>query len=264
MAKRVRVCLLRAPGTNCDQETAFAFRQCGATVDPVHIRALWQKPQRLDRYQILAIPGGFTYGDDLGAGKVLANQMRFRLLGPLGRFVKQGKLIIGICNGFQALVKAGVLPGSSHGDGHGASMEATLTFNDSGRFEDRWIWLNPVSPSVWTRGMDRPIQLPIAHGEGKFVPRDEATRRRLWQQGQVVFQYVNARGEMAGYPVNPNGSVNAIAGICDATGQILGLMPHPERHFVPEHHPQWTRRGLGDAGDGAQIFHNGVQWAKRL
>ncbi len=267
--KRPRVLILRTAGTNCDGETATAFRMAGAEVVSCHVNELVRDPQQLDACQVLALPGGFTYGDDVASGKILANELRCKLGEPLHRFVNSGKLMIGICNGFQTLVKAGFLPGT----GGGLAVEATLTTNDSGRFEDRWVWLGPgdekrsaVASCVWTRGIDRFFELPVAHGEGKFVARDGQVLERMRRQGQIVLRYVSADGKSSGYPGNPNGSVDDIAGVCDATGRILGLMPHPERHVVSTQHPRWTR---GDArrdglGDGLAIFRNGVKHAAQL
>ncbi|MDP2943199.1 MAG: phosphoribosylformylglycinamidine synthase subunit PurQ, partial [Candidatus Omnitrophota bacterium] len=174
-----------------------------------------------------------------------------------------GKLIIGICNGFQVLVKAGLLPGKSE---HGEELEATLTTNDSARYEDRWVYLSMVKSfdlhaqekCVWARDIGETIYIPAAHGEGKFVPKNKEVLDRLWMNGQVVFRYVDPHGKLAGFPWNPNGSVDNIAGICDATGRVFGLMPHPERHIFPTQHPRWSRGEARKEGDGVRIFKNGV------
>jgi len=257
---QVRVAVLRAPGTNCDAETRFAFEQAGAQAELVHVQELVGRTKRLGDCQVLAIPGGFTYGDDIAAGRLAANELASRLRDELGAFLQAERLVIGICNGFQILVKAGMLP-SGRVDG---PQEVTLTWNDSGRFEDRWVCLKPeFNVCVWTQGLEEVIELPVAHGEGKFVPRDPSVLERLVGFGQIVFHYVDPSEREAGYPWNPNGSVGNIAGICDPTGRIFGLMPHPERHVVPTQHPRWTRDGAKAAGDGAAIFRNGVQWAER-
>jgi phosphoribosylformylglycinamidine synthase subunit PurQ / glutaminase len=258
---KVKVIVIRTAGTNCDRETAYAFEKAGASAEFVHINQLTRKEKSLDDYQIMAIPGGFTYGDDIASGKILANEMKFKIDSEIERFVRSGKLIIGICNGFQVLVKAGLLPNLS---GTFEAIEATLTLNDSDKFEDRWVHLKSVGKRcVWTKGMDRIIDLPVAHGEGKFIPRNKAALKRITDEGLIAFEYVNAKGVRAGYPYCPNGSVNNIAGICDTTGRIFGLMPHPERHISPYQHPGWTRNKKRPDGDGFAIFKNGVDYIKK-
>jgi len=254
--KRPRVCVLRTAGTNCDRETAFAFVKVGARAELVHVNRLIDHQDDLLEYQILAIPGGFTYGDDVAAGKILANELKFKLSDALRRFIREGKLIIGICNGFQILVKAGILPGNDS-----FKQQASLIINDSGKFEDRWVYLRrPKTRCVWVRGLPEVIYLPVAHGEGKFTGERKVVNR-LKRNKQVVFQYSDQNGDFTGYPGNPNGSVESIAGICDSTGRILGLMPHPERHISSLHHPRWRKQKRRDEGDGLQIFQNGVKYA---
>ena len=257
MVKKPKVIVLRTGGTNCDVETAHAFTMCGALVDLVHINELSRGEKNLKDYQILAIPGGFTYGDDIASGKILANEMKYRLGEEFKDFIENGKLIIGICNGFQVLVKSGILPGVN-----GNGIEASLSFNDSGRFEDRWTYLRSAR-CIWTKGLKKIIYLPVAHGEGKFIPRDKRILKALEKNNQIVFQYVDEKGNIAGYPDNPNGSVENIAGICDPTGRVLGMMPHPERHVLGTQHPRWTRQGLRKFGDGLDIFKNGINYVKR-
>lgn len=252
---RPKVLILKAAGINCDQETAFAFQSAGAETESVHINQLVLGEKKLASYQILAISGGFTYGDDLAAGKILANELKCKLFGDVKDFILQGNLIIGICNGFQVLVKAGILPGSPSFE-----QEATLAGNDSGIFEDRWVYLKPSGKCVWTKGLQEIIYLPVAHGEGKFIPKNEEVLLRLKAQGQVVFQYCDRRGNPGGFPVNPNGSLDNIAGICDSTGRVFGLMPHPERHLISLQHPRWTREGLKRHGDGFALFLNAVNF----
>ncbi len=262
--EKAKVIVLRAAGTNCDTETAFAFEYAGAQAELVHINQLVNRKKRLKNYHILAIPGGFTYGDDVASGRILANELKYKLSADLEKFIKDGKLIIGICNGFQVLVKAGLLPGRNE---HGEDQEATLTTNDSARYEDRWVYLSMVKSfdmharekCVWTRDIGETIYVPAAHGEGKFIPKDKETLDRLWMNGQVVFRYVDPRGKLAGFPWNPNGSVDNIAGICDVTGRVFGLMPHPERHIFPMQHPRWSRGEARKEGDGVKIFRNGVE-----
>ena len=253
----VKAVILRAPGTNCDVETAFAFQQAGAEAALVHVNQLIRREQRLSDYQIMVVPGGFTYGDDIAAGKVLANEIRLKLGEDIIRFIEAGGLILGICNGFQALVKAGFLPEPTNG----GSPRLTLADNDSGKFECRWVHLrvNQKSPCVFTRGIDS-MYLPVAHGEGKVVADLE-----VLPELNVVVRYTDEHGDTkAGYPHNPNGSVNNIAGICDASGRIFALMPHPERHIRGTQHPRWTRQGIKEFGDGFPIFLNAVKWAQNL
>ncbi len=261
---RVKTLILRTAGTNCDKETAFAFEAAGANTDLVHINELTGGRKSLEDYRILALPGGFTYGDDIASGKILANELKFKLYENIKKFVDDGKLIIGICNGFQTLVKAGILPNLS---GNFQEIEATLTLNDSARFEDRWVYLKSPRKNkcVWTKEMAGTIELPVAHGEGKFIPIKKSVLDKLKKNGMIVFEYVDEAGYKDGYPFNPNGSVENIAGICDPTGRIFGLMPHPERHISFFQHPCWTRScGTEEKeGDGLAIFKNGVYFAKK-
>jgi phosphoribosylformylglycinamidine synthase len=261
-----QVLVLRTAGTNCDRETAFAFQASGANVDLAHINELFAGAARLKNYHILAIPGGFTYGDDIMSGRILANELRLRLGEDLHRFIQEKKLIIGICNGFQVLVRAGILPGPASWTEpwyDRSGQTATLVHNDSGRFEARWIYLKREAPSVWTSGLDEILRLPIAHGEGKFVPGDKGLWEQMKTNGQIAFRYCDREGQGGAYPVNPNGSFDDIAGITDPTGRILGLMPHPERHFVGYQRPDWTRQKSSQVyGQGARIFANGVNYVK--
>ena len=256
---RPKVLVLRSAGTNCDKETAFAFSKAGAAVELAHINQLKAKAgsgreRSLRDYQILALAGGFSYGDDIAAGKILANELKYALVDELKAFINQGKLIIGICNGFQVLVKAGLLPGNEK-----LEQEVTLTINDSAKFEDRWVYLritnheSRITNCVWTKGLPETIYLPIAHGEGKFMAKDKEVLERLEENGQVVLRYRD----------NPNGSQNDIAALCDKTGRIFGLMPHPERHSFGWQNPRWTREGLKKEGDGLRIFRNGVEYARK-
>jgi phosphoribosylformylglycinamidine synthase len=267
MPKDVKVIVLRTAGTNCDAETVFAFESFGARVDRIHINRLFAQEVRLGDYHILAIPGGFTYGDDIESGRILANELRLKLGADIKKFISDGKLIIGICNGFQVLVKSGILPGISEVKSEGKedfARQATLTNNDSGKFEDRWCYLKGEGNSVWTQNLDRVVYFPVAHAEGKFVVRDREVLNRINRQGQVAFRYCDAQGGRTKYPGNPNGSVEDIAGITDPTGRILGLMPHPERHFLFRQHPFWTRlKSNGRYGQGAKIFENGITYIQR-
>lgn len=253
---KVKVCVLRTAGTNCDKETAFAFLKCRAAVELAHINQLISQEKDLSDYQILAIPGGFSYGDDIAAGKILANELKCKLSDALRQFIAAGKLIIGICNGFQILVKSGLLPGNPE-----FRQEVSLIINDSGKFEDRWVYLRSQVKCVWTKGLPQVIYLPVAHGEGKFIAQDKKVLSRLRKNRQIVFQYCDERGSPSGYPDNPNGSEDDIAGICDETGRVFGLMPHPERHIASLQHPR--RIDKTKQGDGLGIFRNGVAYARK-
>lgn len=250
-----RVLILRAPGANCDGETQFAFERAGAAAARIHINRLREQPDLLHRYQILVVPGGFTYGDDVAAGKILANQLAHFLGAALRRFRDEEKLILGICNGFQVLLKAGLLmPPDDDGP------LATLTNNAVGQFQDRWIYLQAQPGQCpFLRDCTR-LHLPVAHGEGQFICREPWILQGLAQAGQLVLRYADASGQPGPFPVNPNGSQGDVAGLCDATGRVLGLMPHPERHVLPTQHPRWTRLGLAVEGDGMQIFRNAVDY----
>jgi len=238
----VKVLVLRAAGTNCDRETAYAFEKVGARAESRHVNELLKDPRLLHAYRILVIPGGFSYGDDVAAGRVLATEMKERVLPDLQRFIREGGLALGICNGFQVLVKTGLLPGPAD-----SGQTVTLTDNVSHRYEDRWVELSvPTDRCVFVERGES-YCFPIAHAEGKFVAPD-ATLDALEENCQVVFRYGK----------NPNGSMRNIAGICDETGRVLGLMPHPERHLEPWHHPYWTRDGLAEEGDGLRLFENAV------
>lgn len=249
----IRALVLRTAGTNCDAEMVHAWELAGAEADRVHVNELVAGGgARLGDYQVLVFPGGFTYGDDIAAGKILANEVQAHLGDAVRTHIDRGGLVLGVCNGFQLLVKMGLLPGP------GPEQTATLTFNDSNRFEDRWIHVKVETDRTpfLTRG--DVFALPVAHGEGKFVVRDDAEIARLEEAGQIALRYVDAEGRPGPYPVNPNGSMSDVAGICDATGRVFGLMPHPERHVYPHHHPFWTRVPLQE-GEGLRCFRNAVR-----
>jgi len=253
----VKTLILRAPGTNCDVESAFALEKAGAQVDLVHVAELISQRALLSGYQIMVIPGGFTYGDDISAGRILANELRLKLSDEIQRFVDDGRLILGICNGFQVLVKAGLLPRRAGEN----SQFLTIAGNDSGKFECRWVYLraNKTSPCVFTRGIDM-MYLPVAHAEGKVVISSEAAK-----DVSVALHYADETGNIqADYPYNPNGSMNNIAGICDSTGRVFALMPHPERFIRWTQHPRWTTEGRQDDGDGFRIFLNAVEYASGI
>lgn len=251
------VLVLRAPGINCDGEAAAAMELAGAQAERVHINRLADGSVRLTDYAMVLIPGGFAYGDHLGAGRMLAVDLIHRLREDLQAFVDAGRPVLGICNGFQVLVKTGLLPESDIG-------QATLIENASAQYECRWIRLavNSASPCVFTQGITAPFELPVGHGEGRFLA-DDATLERLSAQNQIVVQYIDQAGQPTDqYPANPNGATRAIAGICNRAGNVFGLMPHPDRAFLPQHHPQWRRRGLDQEGAGMAMFRNAVRAMK--
>jgi phosphoribosylformylglycinamidine synthase subunit PurQ / glutaminase len=267
----VNVLVLSGYGLNCDIETAHAFERAGATPRRVHINLLVDGGVDLKEFQILVFGGGFSWGDDHGAGVVQAVKMRTHLGPQMISFIEKGNLVLGICNGFQTLVNLGLLPGIS---GDYASRKVALIHNDCGNFRDDWVHLklNSDSPCVFTRGMQR-MEVPIRHGEGKFYA-DEPTLRHLEANGQIVAQYALPTGELANgqFPFNPNGAVSDIAGICDSTGRVFGLMPHPEafNHFT--NHPDWLRRreemkrrgrkGGSGQTEGIRLLKNGVDYFK--
>ena len=252
--------ILTGYGINCDIETQYAFKLAGAEAERVHLTDLINGKRKISEFQIMAFPGGFSFGDDIASGKVLANMVRYNLGNQIREFISDGNLIIGICNGFQAMVKMGLLPAF---DGNYEKQDVTLTFNDSGRFEDRWVHLEGSQSSncVFTKGIDR-IYLPVRHGEGKFVVKDNAVLDRLKSGNHIIFKYVDKDGNPPVYPANPNGSVENIAGICDETGRVFGMMPHPEAFLHRTNHPAWTREDLPEEGAGAVIFRNAVEYVK--
>jgi phosphoribosylformylglycinamidine synthase len=254
---RPNVLILRAPGTNCDSETGFAFEKAEGSVAYIHINQLCESPNRLADAQILCLPGGFSYGDDIAAGRILASQLQNRLSDTIHQFRDDGKLVLGICNGFQILIKSGfLLPPDEKG------LPATLTWNDSGRFVDCWVNLRTDGDKcIFLKDIEN-LYLPIAHAEGKFVPRDETVLDSLETNQQLALKYCRPGGKngQVPYPENPNGSTANVAGICDSTGRIFGLMPHPERHILGTQHPRWTREGLAAKADGLAIFENAIRY----
>lgn len=261
---RPRVCVLYADGTNCDRETSYAFEKAGGDPHLVHVNELRRGEKRLADYHILVIPGGFSYGDDVLSGKVLAVELTSFLADQLQAFVDAGKPVLGICNGFQVLVRTGLLPKAQMGN-----IEVTLMTNDSGRFECRWVYLRvEESNCIFTRGLaGKLLYFQAAHGEGKFYATPQVLAS-IEASGQVVFRYATPAGEPTGiYPYNPNGSLAAIAGICDPSGRIMGLMPHPERFIELTQHPNWRRLEIKSAcrePHGLAIFRNAVAYAREM
>ncbi len=254
----IKTLVLRAAGINCDQETAHAFELAGAGAECVHINKLIEHPELLDQVQILVFPGGFSYGDDVAAGKILANQIIHHLSDMIRSFIDKGRLVLGICNGFQVLVKAGILPGAAEM----GPNPVTITYNDSAKFEDRWVYLEPASQHCVFLESGRRIYLPIAHGEGKLVASNPDILDKLVTDHHVAYRYVDAEGNIGPFPINPNGSQESIAALTDTTGRVLGMMPHPERFVVHTQHPHWTRLEKKGYGDGLSIFQNAVEYAR--
>ncbi len=258
-----RILVLRAAGINCDHETAAAVTLAGGCAELIHVNRLAERSVDLSKYAGLIIPGGFSYGDHLGAGKLLAVDLVHRLGSALERFIADGHPVLGICNGFQVLVKAGLL---GLEDGPQREQAITLTTNQSGHYECRWVRLAPLAgqQSIFLRDITEPFALPVGHGEGRLVG-DVASLTRLEQQGQVALRYVDRAGQPTLlYPDNPNGAAGAIAGISNRRGTVLGLMPHPDRAFLPQLHPDWVRNKQRSQGDGLPIFRNMVQYAASL
>ena len=254
-AGKPRILVLRAPGTNCEDETAYAFERAGARTVTLHVNALFQRPKALDGFAGLVLPGGFSHGDDLGAGSVWATGIRAKVLDRIRRLVDRGGIVLGICNGFQALVKTGLLPGIDGSD----ERSVALATNVSNRYEDRWVILEATATNAFFRKGDR-IECPVAHGEGRLLPRDEATWKHLRQDGQLALRYVDPGGRVpVPYPANPNGSRDDVAGITDPTGRILGLMPHPERHQFPWQSPLFHAGKAPRRPDGLLPFENAVR-----
>ncbi|MEM2963646.1 MAG: phosphoribosylformylglycinamidine synthase I [Candidatus Anstonellales archaeon] len=259
MEKKPKVAILSGFGINCQIETSHAFSLAGAEAKIIHLNDFLCGEEHFSNYHCIAFPGGFSFGDDISSGKVYGNKIRTRLWDQLLEFIDEEKLIIGICNGFQTLVKIGLLPNISGT----FTQEATLFSNASGRFEDRWVYLtaNPKSRCIFTKGITR-LYLPVRHGEGQFIVEKKEIKTKLKDDGYICLQYTDSKGNLAPYPSNPNGSEENIAGICDKTGRIFGLMPHPECHIFFHHHPRWTRGEGGREIMGINIFENAVRYMK--
>ena len=250
----VRVLVIRAAGINCDEEVMHAWQLAGAETTLVHINRLAERAALLNDFQIVTLPGGFSYGDDIAAGKILAQRIMLDLAEPLHRFVQRGGGLLGICNGFQVLVKTQFLPGGSDVGG-----KVTVTYNDSAKFEARWVRLKVCTDRCAFLKPGTHLEMPVEHAEGKVVTTDDTAITQLDRRGLIALRYVDDDGRSDTYPANPNGSVSGIAGLCDATGRVFGLMPHPDRHFDHTHHPQWTSRRADGAPDGLTVFRNAVE-----
>lgn len=254
-----RALVLRNAGINCDAETVRAFEGAGAKADLLHLTSLIREPGRLDDYQILVIPGGFSHGDDIAAGRIFATEFVHALKAELEHYVERGGIALGICNGFQVLVETGLIDGSL---GNRTARTIALTDNESLKYECRWVHLRSeesvcpflVPGEIWPT--------PVAHAEGRLAVRDDAVLADLENNGQIALRYVNADGSDAEYPACPNGSIDRIAGLCNANGRVLGLMPHPERNLLAQNHPLWTRLGKRTQGEGAAFFERIVDVAK--
>ena len=266
MTSDVRALVITGFGLNCEAETCRAFELAGAAPERVHLNDLLDGRRTLDEFHVLAFIGGFSFGDHMGAGTVFANRIRCGLWEPVQRFVADGKLVIGICNGFQTMAKLGILPGL---DDDPVARRVALARNDRGSFHDGWVTLavDPESPCVFLRGIER-IELPVRHGEGKLVFADDAVREQVLERHLVPLRYLDPdTGEPTdAFPHNPNGAEFAAAGLCDPSGRIFGLMPHPEAYLYPFNHPRWTRRRLDgplpDHGEGLALFRNAVDFVR--
>lgn len=253
--KKAKALILRTAGTNCELETANAFTMAEAVPTLAHVREVRSGKVRLLDFDILAVPGGFSYGDDVAAGRIMANELK-RHFADLRQFVRSGRPVLGICNGFQVLVKAGILPQNKSGE-----QLASLTSNDSARFEARWtrLRINTQSHCLFLKDLPEMIELPVAHGEGKFVVKSPKVLEDLKRTNAIALQYVNEEGNLNGYPFNPNGSIFNIAGVCNPEGNCLGLMPHPERFITRYQHPNWTRQTFAKEGIGLEMLRNAVK-----
>ena len=261
---RPSVLVLHLPGTNRDHDAAEACIRAGGAPEIIPIGAILAGARRLDEFRMIVLPGGFSYGDDLGAGRVWSLALRHSLRDQVEAFVVSGRPVLGICNGFQALIKSGLLPAGRDNEVWADVRPATLTHNASGRFECRWVELEPNSSShcVFTQGLAERIYCPVAHGEGRFVARNSDYLSALEANGQVPLRYTHPRGAATEYPHNPNGSANHIAALCNPAGNVMGMMPHPEDHIWPTQHPEFHRGMSGKLG--LALFENGIKYAARM
>lgn len=259
-AAKIRVLVLRAPGINCDEETVYAWELAGAHAERLHVRRLIEKPNLLGSYQVLTIPGGFSYGDDIASGKILAGQLEHHLGEAIAALLDRGGLVLGICNGFQVLVRMRLLPGADIGPA------VSLTLNDSGRYEDRWVRVRAEASNCPFLAPGETYHLPVAHAEGKVVVGGgETGATALASSGRIAMRYVDGDGNPAAYPENPNGSIENAAALVNDTGRVLGLMPHPERHILTTHAPRGNgpinpENGVARECDGLRIFRRAVDY----
>lgn len=261
-----KVLILTGYGVNCEAESAWAWEKAGALPRLVHLNDLLENPARLNDYQALMFIGGFSFGDHMGSGQVMALRLRCRAEEEIVGFINKGSLVMGVCNGFQTMVKLGLLPGL---DGNYMSRTVTLTHNDCGAFQNFWVTLGfeKKCPCVFTRGLDE-MPLPVRHGEGKIIAMNSSILERLERERLVACRYLDpqTRKPTMRFPGNPNGALNSIAGLCDPTGRVFGLMPHPEAYLFPENHPQWPRQKMAGKlpahGLGLKIFQNAVDYLK--
>ncbi|MEO6596131.1 MAG: phosphoribosylformylglycinamidine synthase subunit PurQ [Planctomycetota bacterium] len=261
-----KVLVLRAPGINCERETHHAFARAGGSPEFLHIHQLLADPGQLDTFQILVVPGGFAYGDDISSGRVLAQEMRHKLGNRVLQFVERGGLVLGICNGFQVLVRLGLLPCTRDK----LEEEVTLTHNLSGHYECRWVTLQTQTSRCVFLPAGLTMRWPAAHGEGRLIARDAALQNLLVSEGYATVLYVDAAGKATErYPDNPNGAPLGIAGLTNRTGRVLGVMPHPDRSYLPTHMPNWRRTAIAQGqgqlpidGDGMVVFREMVKVAK--
>lgn len=260
------VLILTGYGVNCEAESAYAWKLAGAMPRLVHLNDLLERPTMLQQFRVVMFIGGFSFGDHMGSGQVLALRLYCRLQDNLVRFINEGNLVLGVCNGFQVMVKLGLLPGF---DGDYLNRKITLTHNDCGVFQNFWITIGfeKKCPCVFTRGL-KEMPLPIRHGEGKILTLDRKILERIEKEHCVVCRYIDPRTHKPAmrFPDNPNGSLNSIAGLCDPTGRVFGLMPHPEAYLFPENHPEWPRQKMAgklpEHGLGLKIFQNAVNYMK--
>ncbi len=250
----MRVAILQIEGTNCEEESYMAFKELGQEVEYLHLNLLKKRRRVLENYDILFIPGGFSAGDYVRAGAIFAARLKAIAMRELKNFVDEGKIIIGVCNGFQVLIELGLLPAV---DGISEKPEAALMINDSNKFECRWTYLKKENDSIFTKDVPDIISLPVAHAEGKFVT-DKKIMERIIENKQIAFKYIEPDGSKAYYPWNPNGSMEDIAAITNPQGNVLGIMPHPERAFFPYQHPDWSRKERV-RGDGFWIFKSIIE-----